>query len=209
MWNIKSSLELYCSDGTCVNWGLNWWLTESIYEHLGRVFDQFPSPIPKFLWRNWPKTGQGRELNPRVISGCLNESCSYIIVGIGTFRTWKEVNPKGTPSKYLRNTWISPVEILIFRCLMLQLSAILIIIWCWQTIGKDCQWVRKEQRLWYGKIRSGGAKRDIQYLLKMSDVCSFGDTSRASENMRGDIRMPAEKRLFRLGRRFPGKNCRE
>jgi len=47
------------------------------------------------------------------------------------------------------------------------------------------------------------------YLLKISDVCSFGDTSRASEDMKRNIRMTAEDRLFRSGWRFQGKNCRE
>jgi hypothetical protein len=48
-----------------------------------------------------------------------------------------------------------------------------------------------------------------RYLHKMSNVCSFGDRRRASENMICDIRLPAENRFFRSGRRFRGKNCRE
>jgi hypothetical protein len=35
----------------------------------------------------------------------------------------------------------------------------------------------------------------MSYLLKMSGVCSFGDTRRASEYMGGDIRLSAEDRL--------------
>jgi len=35
----------------------------------------------------------------------------------------------------------------------------------------------------------------MKYLLKMSDVCIFGDTKRASQIMGGDIRLPAEDRL--------------
>jgi len=33
------------------------------------------------------------------------------------------------------------------------------------------------------------------YLLKRSDVCSFGDMNGASEYMGGDITLPAEDRL--------------
>jgi hypothetical protein len=34
-----------------------------------------------------------------------------------------------------------------------------------------------------------------RYLLKMSDFSSFEDKGRVSENMGGDIRLPAEDRL--------------
>jgi len=47
----------------------------------------------------------------------------------------------------------------------------------------------------------------MRYLVNIADVSSFGNTSRVSENMGGDIRLPAEDRWSHCGRRFPGKDC--
>ena len=52
-------------------------------------------------------------------------------------------------------------------CLMSQLPAILIIIWWWQRLGKDSQWVSKRQIIWFWGIRSGGAKRGISLKCQM------------------------------------------
>lgn len=105
----------------------------------------------KNVMQNWKI---GDRLKLKVINDSLNESCNDSVVRIGTFCHTERCDSQRHTVEIIKNALgYLPVERQAVRstaywqtgdgtCLMLQLFEIMIIIWWWQTLGKDYRWVR-------------------------------------------------------------------